>query len=46
MIKKRITHFTSHCITGKKALESFPSEAKIFIIFDMSCKDSFFFRYG
>lgn len=42
LIKKGITHFTSHCITGKKALESFPSEAKLFLISDMSCEDSFF----
>ena len=41
-IKKGITYFTSHMFTGKKALESFPRAANIFLISDMSCENAFF----
>ena len=41
IMKKGIYYFTSHLFTGEKALQSFPEEANIFLVTDMSCEGAF-----
>ena len=41
IMKKGISYFTSHLITGEKAIRSFPHNVKLFLVADMSCEDAF-----